>query len=69
MENPQPLGGRVSPEDGQADGLFTPDGRFHCMPDEDLATAIGLYLEKLLSLIQGPCAGPVDLRIVTPLSE
>lgn len=23
-----------------ADGLFTPDGRFHCMPAEDLAPAI-----------------------------
>ena len=29
-----------------ADGLFTPDGRFHCMPAEDLAPAIELYSNK-----------------------
>ncbi len=31
-----------------ADGLFTPDGRFHCMPAEDLAPAIELFRHRFL---------------------
>jgi hypothetical protein len=35
-----------------ADGLFTPDGRFHCMPAEDLAPAIELFRHHFLQALR-----------------
>jgi hypothetical protein len=35
-----------------ADGLFTPDGRFHCMPAEDLAPAIELFRHRFLQALR-----------------
>jgi putative endonuclease len=45
-----------------ADGLFTPDGRFHCMPAEDLAPAIELFRHRFLqSLRDGKHISPSRL--------
>jgi hypothetical protein len=35
-----------------ADGLFAPDGRFHCMPVEDLAPAIELFRQRFLHALR-----------------
>ena len=35
-----------------AAGLFTPDGRFHCMPAEDLAPAIELFRNRFLHALR-----------------
>ncbi len=35
-----------------ANGLFTPDGRFHCMPAEDLAPAIELFRHRFLHALR-----------------
>ena len=35
-----------------ADGLFPPDGRFHCMPAEDLAPAIELFRHRFLQALR-----------------
>jgi hypothetical protein len=35
-----------------ADGLFTPDGSFHCMPAEDLAAAIKLFRHRFLHALR-----------------
>ncbi|WP_424312790.1 transposase, partial [Haloferula sp.] len=35
-----------------ADGLFAPDGRFHCMPAEDLAPSIDLFRHRFLHALR-----------------
>lgn len=40
-----------------ADGLFTPDGRFHCMPAEDLAPAIEKRRRPVGVLDRNPHSG------------
>ncbi|MGY8659295.1 MAG: IS91 family transposase, partial [Verrucomicrobiales bacterium] len=42
-----------------ADGLFTSDGRFHCMPAEDLAPAIELFRHRFLQALR-------DAKIISP---
>ena len=42
-----------------ADGLFTPDGRFHCMPAEDLAPAIELFRHRFLHALR-------DAKLISP---
>ena len=42
-----------------ADGLFTPDGRFHCMPAEDLAPAIELFRHHFLHALR-------DAKLISP---
>ena len=42
-----------------ADGLFTPDGRFHCMPAEDLAPAIQLFRHRSLQALR-------DAKLISP---
>jgi hypothetical protein len=42
-----------------ADGLFTPDGRFHCMPAEDLAPAIELFRHRFLHTLR-------DAKLISP---
>jgi hypothetical protein len=42
-----------------ADGLFTPDGRFHCMPAEDLAPAIELFRHRFLQALRDGGEKPV----------
>ena len=42
-----------------ADGLFTPDGRFHCMPAEDLAPTIELFRHRFLHALR-------DAKLISP---
>jgi hypothetical protein len=42
-----------------ADGIFTPDGRFHCMPAEDLAPAIELFRHRFLHTLR-------DAKLISP---
>ena len=42
-----------------ADGLFTPDGTFHCMPAEDLAPAIELFRHRFLHALR-------DAKLISP---
>ena len=42
-----------------ADGLFTPGGRFHCMPIEDLAPTIELFSHRFLHALH-------DAKLISP---
>ena len=42
-----------------ADGLFTPDGRFHCMPAEDFASTIELFRHRFLHALH-------DAKLISP---
>ena len=42
-----------------ADGLFTSDGRFHCMPAEDLAPTIELFRHRFLQALR-------DAKLISP---
>ena len=42
-----------------ADGLFAPDGTFHCMPAEDLAPAIELFRHRFLHALR-------DAKLISP---
>lgn len=42
-----------------ADGLFAPDGTFHCMPAEDLAPAIELFRHRFLRALR-------EARLISP---
>ncbi len=42
-----------------ADGLFTPDGTFHCMPEESMASAIELFRHRFLHALR-------DAKLISP---